>query len=215
MRNFLYTRQKGFSVDSVQPRIEAIRDSLVSYLASYPVKTSRTKHGLMGPVGKILQEVKGGKWDAESLTGYALNIHMMHPDVRGISDEARAALERGVRELVSLMRDPGVPITYHDQVLDRIDYGIYFLLRKEEILRKEEVRKKFVEFLRRKYGSVEAFRKSWADPNADFEDVYLFGKKSKTWKEANNVKRKDMEEFFEMRKNKGKEIGIEADEQEE
>ena len=92
MRQFIFTKIEQFDIDSIEPKIDDIRDAFDRYLDTYPVKTSRSKHGLMGPVGKIIQEVKGGKWDATSLTGYALNIHLSNPKAKSISDDARSAV---------------------------------------------------------------------------------------------------------------------------
>ena len=99
MRTPIFVRIKRFDLESISSDIESVRRCFDSYLDSYPVKSSRSKHSLMGPVGKILQEVKSGKWDADSLAGYALNIHLTNPKAKGfISQEARNSLTEGINK---------------------------------------------------------------------------------------------------------------------
>ncbi len=206
MRNFIFTRVEHFELDSIQPIIDEIRDDFDRYLDTYPVKTSRTKHGLMGPVGKILQEVKGGKWDPTSLTGYALNIHLSNPKIQGISDEARSALEEGVTKLINLMKR--IPVTAHDKVLDRIDYGLYYLRRKKGIEYFESIKRDWISFLKERYEDGEKLSKAWNENiekiGKDFENIGYPSKK--LFSKAKGQKRKDMEDFIEMAKLKGYKI---------
>ncbi|MGQ9570547.1 MAG: hypothetical protein ACUVUQ_06860 [Thermodesulfovibrionales bacterium] len=208
MRSFIFTKEEKMNMDELKVKVEEIRNAFDTYLDSYPAKTTRTKHGVMGPVGKILQGVKSGKWDAKALTGYALNIHMMNPMVKGIADEARRALEKGIEKLVSLMKE--VPVNIQDRVIDLIDYGLYYQRRKKEMQSREETRLEFVNFLREKYKTEKALQEAWEENNARFEDVYLFGPQSKTFKKANQTKQDDIKAFWEYLKSKGKEEIIET-----
>lgn len=206
MRDLIFTKTEQFGMDSIEPRINEIRDAFDRYLDTYPVKTSRTKHGLMGPVGKILQEVRGGKWDAISLTGYALNIHLSNPRVKGINDDARSALEQGITKLINLMKN--IPVTAHDRVMDRIDYGLYYLRRKKGLAWLESVRSEWIGFLRERYGNGERLSDSWKEKiekiGKDFEKTPYPSKKS--FEEAKGQKRKDMEEFIKSAQLKGYEL---------
>jgi len=213
MRSFIFTKAEQIDMDKIKEKVEDIRSAFDTYLNSYPVKTARTKHGVMGPVGKILQGAKSGKWDAISLTGYALNIHMMNPKVKGITDEAREALEKGVEKLVSLMNE--VPVNIQDRVIDLIDYGLYYQRRKSEMQKKEETRLEFVNFLKEKYATEEDLRKAWEENDVIFEKVYLFGEQSPTYKKANQIKKNDIKSFWEYLKAKGKEEIIETISEEE
>lgn len=206
MRNFIFTRTEPFELDSIQPKIDEIRDAFDRYLDTYPVKTSRTKHGLMGPVGKILQEVKGEKWDTTSLTGYALNVHLSNPKVKGIGDDARSALEEGVTKLINLMKN--IPVTAHDRVLDRIDYGLYYLRRKKGLAWLESVRSEWVGFLRKRYKNGEKLSEAWKEKIEKIgKDFELIGYPSKNaFTEAKGQKRKDMEEFIKLAELKGYEL---------
>ena len=203
MRRFIFTRIESFNMDAVGPRIDEIRLAFDNYLDTYPVKTARSKHGLMGPVGKILQEVKGGKWDATSLSGYALNIHLSNPRVKGISDAARSALDEGVTKLIDLLKS--APVTAHDRILDRIDYGLYYLRRKKGLAWLESVRKDWAAFLRNRYGdglsAAEAWKEKPGSIGKDFEYLPYPGKQA--FNKAKGQKRKDMEEFIQKSGLKG------------
>ena len=204
MRTPIFVRVEQFDLKNVSDRIEAIRNDFDRYLNSYPARAARTKHSLMGPVGKVLQEAKTGKWDAESLTGYALNIHLSNPKTKGfINQEAREALKDGVSKLMTLLRE--VPATAHDKILDRIDYGLYFVRRAKGLEWLEDIRQEFVQFLRNRYRSAEELARAWGEKleniGHDFERIPypsrgLFG-------EAKDQKKRDIAEFAEIAELKG------------
>jgi len=72
MKSLTFVHASRLDLNELGPRVVSIRDHFDKYLDEYPVKSARSKHGLLGPVGKILQEAKGDRWDAISLDGYAL-----------------------------------------------------------------------------------------------------------------------------------------------
>lgn len=214
MRTPIFVRVERFDLEEVAPRIEAIRNDFDRYLDSYPVKTARSKHSLMGPVGKLLQEAKTGKWDAESLTGYALNIHLSNPRAKGfISGEARDALEDGVSKLMSLLRE--APPTAQDKILDRIDYGLYFVRRAKGLKWLEGVRRDFVQFLRDRYGSAEHLARAWGEKREnigqDFERIPYPSRR--LFEGARDQKKKDIAEFAETAALRGYEL-VEEEEEE-
>lgn len=63
-----------YDSEKSQPRIDAARQAFVIYLEEVFRKSTRSKHGLMGPVGKILNEVRSGRRDPASLKGYAIRF---------------------------------------------------------------------------------------------------------------------------------------------
>jgi len=203
LRRFIFTRIESLDLDTLEPAIDEIRGSFDRYLDTYPVKTSKSKHGLMGPVGKILQEVKGGKWDAPSLTGYALNIHLSNPRVKGISDAARSALHEGIAKLIDLLKS--TPVTTHDRILDRVDYGLYYLRRKKGLAWLESVRRDWATFLKNKYGDGQSALEAWNEKadsiGKDFEKLAYPSKQALS--KAKGQKRKDMEDFIEQAQLKG------------
>ncbi len=212
MRNFIFTRNESFDMAAIEPKIDEIRSAFGRYLDTYPAKTTKTKTGLMGPVGKILQEVKGGKWDAVSLTGYALNIHLSNPKAKGVSDAARAALEEGVIKLIGLLGS--APVAAHDRILDRIDYGLYYMRRKKGLEWLESIRNEWAAFLKAKYKDGESLATAWGEKvdrvGKDFEKLPYPGKQ--VFNSARGSKRKDMTEFIQHAQLKGYSIEEEDEE---
>jgi hypothetical protein len=161
VRQFIFVRAERADIDQYADKVENVRRAFDRYLDNYPRKTARTKTGLMGPVGKILSEAKSGKWDAESLTGYALNIHLMTPNARGfISEEGRKALNDGVRELIDLLSEVESPAV-QDKLLDRIDYGLYATRRFKGMEYLEEINRRYAMFLEERYESVDHLNDRW------------------------------------------------------
>jgi hypothetical protein len=161
MRRLIFVRTERTDIDQYAEEVESVRRAFDRYLDNYPRKTSRTKTGLMGPVGKILSEARSGKWDAESLTGYALNIHLMTPNSRGfISEEGRKALRDGVEELVNLLSQVESPAV-QDKLLDRIDYGLYATRRFKGMEYLEEINRRYAEFLKNRYSDVQRLNDEW------------------------------------------------------
>ncbi len=161
MRPFIFVRAERADIDQYAEKVGSVRQAFDRYLDNYPRKTARTKTGLMGPVGKILSEAKSGKWDAESLTGYALNVHLMTPSARGfISEEGRRSLSEGVRELVGLLSEVESPAV-QDKLLDRIDYGLYATRRFKGMEYIEEISRRYARFLEERYPSVDNLNDNW------------------------------------------------------
>lgn len=213
MRTPIFVRVERFDLESVAPEIEAIRDCFDRYLDGYPVKSARSKTSLMGPVGKVLQGARTGKWDAESLAGYALNIHLSNPKAKGyISQEARQALREGIGRLLELLKT--VPVTAQDKVVDRIDYGLYFVRRAKGLEWLEGVRQEFIRFLRDKYGTPEKLAQAWGgkpeDYGADFARVRYPSKGM--FNEATGQKKTDIGEFAQQAELKGYELVEEEEE---
>ena len=211
MRNLFFVRSERADLSKFDPEVERIRNAFDRYLDSYPVKTARTKTGLMGPVGKILSEARSKKWDAESLTGYALNIHLMNPRVRGfIAPEARVALRDGIQDLVDLLGS--VPPTAEDKLLDRIDYGLYWIRRKKGMEFMDQIREEFAGFLRGRYPDVETLSRTWSrrakNRIVDFESISFPSPRGRRFAEASEPEKADIVLFW-------KERGEEPEEAEE
>jgi len=213
MRTPIFIRVQHFNLESVAAEIEAIRKCFDRYLDSYPVKSSRSKTSLMGPIGKVLQGARTGKWDAESLAGYALNIHLSNPKAKGyISQEAREALREGIDRLLELLKT--VPVTAQDKVVDRADYGLYFVRRAKGLEWLESMRQEFIRFLRNKYGTSEKLAQAWdgkpGDYGADFAKVRYPSKGM--FAEATGQKKIDIAEFAGQAELKGYELVEEEEE---
>ncbi len=170
MRAPITVQVRPFDMESVQPQIDLAREAFGRYLEDVPWRSRRsTKHGLMGPVGKILGEVKSGRRDATSLKGYAVRVH--EATGRSPSQAGLEALEAGIDHLVGLLAE--APVTAHDRILDRLDYGLYYDLRKQALVSKEKRRQSWIEFLQAKYETANRLSEAWGEHVARFEDLYL------------------------------------------
>jgi len=210
----IFIRIERFDLESVASEVEAIRDCFDLYLDSYPIKSARSKHSLMGPIGRVLQEARTGNWDTESLAGYALNIHLSNPRSKGyISQESRQALQKGIDHLIKLLKN--VPVTAQDKVLDRIDYGLYFIRRSKGLERLEGMRQEFIKFLRDKYDTSESLANAWGGKPDDYgTDLNRVRYPSKAmFNDAVGQKKTDIAEFARQVELKG--YGLPDEEEED
>ena len=101
MRQLIVTKGKRFDIETVRLQIERITDSFDRYLDEYRPKTTRTMHGIMGPVPMILDGARVRKEDAKTLVGRAVRAHEMNENNRGyLSPSALEALEAGSAGLI-------------------------------------------------------------------------------------------------------------------
>lgn len=200
MRVPIAVQVKPFDIEKVQPQIDAVREAFAQYLDKVSSKSTRSKHGLMGPIGKILSEVKSGRRDPASLKGYAIRVHEAtggYPSPAGLK-----ALEQGIDALVVLLNE--APVTVHDRLLDRLDYGLYFDLRKKFLNWIEERDQDFRSWLQRRHSSLEALKQNWGKQIEGWEQIRYGGTSSQTYKKASAAQRNDMEEFAQFMKEVGK-----------
>ncbi len=195
MRRPISIQVPRFDVNTLQPQIDDVCNAFDQYLSSYPGRASASKHAVMGPVGKILNEVKSGRMDPTSLKGYALRVHEAAQQFPSM--DAVVALESGIDRLITLLSREDIPLAARDAILDRIDYGVYYARRKRQIEQRERQNAAFREFLQQRYGSVQALAAAWDGGVEAWERVYAFGPKSPTYGRANAAKRKDMDDFRE------------------
>jgi hypothetical protein len=184
---------RPFEIEKVQRKIDAAREAFTRYLDDVPRKSTRSKHGLMGPVGKILSEVKSGRRDPASLKGYAVRVH--EATGRSPSRTGLEALEAGIDCLVTLLAD--APVTVHDRVLDRLDYGLYYDLRKRELESKEARRQAWTGFLRDKYGTPVRLSEAWGEAVSTFDDPYLPRKAEGSKGKKASARQQDIAAFWE------------------
>jgi hypothetical protein len=194
-----------FDIDRAQPRIDAARGAFARYLDETPRKSTRSKHGLMGPVGKILSEVKSGRRDPASLKGYAIRVH--EATGRSPSPTGLEALEKGIDELVGMLAD--APVTAHERLLDRLDYGLYYDLRKNALESKEARRRAWVGFLRDKYGSEAKLSEAWGEEIGGFDEPYLPRKSEGSKAKKASTRQQDIAAFWEAQ---GAVVATEEDE---
>lgn len=185
-----------FDLEKVQPLIDASREAFVRYLGEFykaARKSTRSKHGLMGPVGKILSEAKSGRRDPASLKGYAVRVH--EATGRSPSQAGLEALEHGINDLVKLLAE--TPVTEHDRLLDRLNYGLYFDLRKKGIEAKEARRQAWITFLRDKYGKETNLSEAWGEEVSKFDELYLPRKAEGSKTKKATPKQQDIAAFWE------------------
>jgi hypothetical protein len=161
MRKVITVTTASFDIGSAKPQIGKIVAAFDRYLDDYPVKNARSKHGLMGPVARILDRAKAGGYTEEALIGDAMRVHEMNPKSRNyLSPIAQRNLEDGTRLLLELCRE--TPTTALVRVIDQIDYSLYYARRTRSIIWLEEKRMLFAEFLRKRYANDEGFQRAWA-----------------------------------------------------
>ena len=193
MRAPLMVQINLFDIDGVQPLVDATREAFARYLGEVRRKSIRSKHGLMGPVGKILNEVKSGRRDPASLKGYAVRVH--EATGRAPSAGALQALEQGIDCLVKLLAE--TPVTVHDQLIDRLDYGLYFELRKRDLQLKEARRQAWIKYLRDKYGNESNLSEAWGEETTSFDEIYLPKKSEGSKGKKAAVRQQDVAAFWE------------------
>lgn len=193
MRTPIAVQIKPFDIERVQPQIDAAREAFARYLDEVPRKSTRSKHGLMGPVGKILSEVKSGRRDPASLKGYAVRVH--EATGKNPSQAGLEALEGGIDCLVKLLAD--APVTAHDRILDRLDYGLYYDLRKMALESKEARRQAWIGFLRDKYGTPGRLSEAWGEAISTFDDIYLPRKAEGSRSKKATARQQDVAAFWE------------------
>lgn len=211
MRVPIAVQIKPFDIEQAQPQLDTIREAFARYLNEVRQKSTRSKHGLMGPVGKILNEVKSGRRDPVSLKGYAVRVHEATGGYP--SPASLEALEQGIDSLVNLLNV--APVTVHDRLLDRLDYGLYFDLRKKFLKWIEERDQDFRSWLQRRYPSLEALNQSWAKQLEGWEQIRYGGSASQTYKKALPRQREDMDNFARFMKEAGKAEIADIDTEEE
>lgn len=215
MRRLIFVRTERTDIDQYADKVKSIREAFDKYLDNYPRKTSRTKTGLMGPVGKILSEARSGKWDAESLTGYALNIHLMTPSSRSyISEEGRKSLREGVEKLTALLNEVESPAV-QDKLLDRIDYGLYATRRFKGMEYLEDINRSYAEFLEERYGDIGKLNDEWGfDKKARLEEFSRARYPSpKRHAEANQEEKNAIDAFWQSRNTQPEEADPEEGEE--
>jgi hypothetical protein len=106
MRTPIAVQVKPFDVHTLQADVAQIRSDFLHYLSEVPRK-KESKHGLMGPIGKLIGKLKGGGKNADQLKGYILNVdraaRSSFKTVRKLSPEGMGALEQGINKTCELL----------------------------------------------------------------------------------------------------------------
>lgn len=187
-------------VAQLENEVRQIKQGFLEYLECVPRKSTRTKHGLMGPVGKILAKVKAGHRGSDFLKGYALRVHEAvasggfgGPGIGGL-EILESTIERMVKLLGSL------PVRLQDRVIDSVDYGLYFDLRKKELESKESRRQQWIAFLRNRYGTEKELSQAWGEEISDLDSLYLPRKSEGSNSSDATQKQRDIAHFWETQR---------------
>jgi hypothetical protein len=188
-------------LDEYEDRIAEVREAFTQYLTHYIPKSSASKYGVMGPVGKILSEAKSGRANPEYLKGYVLRVHELSQ--RGApSPDAINALENGIDALAALLDE--LPVAARDKLIDRLDYGLYFALRKKFVLWLAGRDAEYQAFLQQKYPELSGLSAAWGRKVNAADSIRYGGPSSRTYKQASPQERADLEEFAQRLKTAGK-----------
>lgn len=196
----LQPEQPKLTEEQIKAQIGRVVDLFDAYLEEYRAKSIRTKHGLMGPVAKILDRAKAGQWDDEPLVGFALRIHEMSQPNQQISLNAATKLREGIETLMQLCRD--VPVPRLAMTIDQIDYSLYWQRRVKTIKWLEEQAAALRAFLMQRYGGDNGrFAAAWglkkgkgSEPTISGQQY--FGKNSKRYREGTPQLKADMDAFY-------------------
>lgn len=185
-----YEKEKDF-----KSRLEQIAEDFVRYLDTYRSDKGRdSKHGKMGPVGKVLSRMRSGKVGKEVL-GEAVRIHEMtsarYKDNKQskLSPEGLKALEKAVHSLTDILGNTS--LSERNRIIAAVDAIVYYLLERNRVTRLQAWHERFRNHVKGKYGDLEALRKAWGDPLLTWDEI-PFPYKSTT---NANVK-VDVDEFY-------------------
>ncbi len=212
MRQPITVKVIPFDLNTAQSRIDTVREAFSDYLDHFKPKSSRSKHGLMGPVGKILSEAKSGRSDSDFLKGYVLRVHELSQKTSP-SPAALTALETGIDLLTELLRE--VPVTLHDRLIDRLDYGLYFTRRKKFLDWLQERNQVYRDWLQNSYSTLEELNQVWETQFKGWEQISYGGTSSKIHKAASVKQREDMIKFAQYLRDLGKPTVADIEETEE
>jgi hypothetical protein len=199
MRRPIVVQVEPFDDQKLRSDVVQIRADFARYLSGVPRKSKESKHGLMGPVGKLLSKIKTGMKDPDQLKGYILNVdRAVRTSLRiakKLSPEGMGALERGINSTCELLKK--APPTVHDVLIDQLDYGLYFDLRKAETVAKEVRRQAWIGFVRDKYGSETRLSEAWGEEISAFDDLYLLRKAEGSKTKKATARQRDIAAFWE------------------
>ncbi|RLE66116.1 MAG: hypothetical protein DRJ34_05575 [Thermoprotei archaeon] len=114
--------EKGINIKENVKEIALLLSNYLDYFT--PERYTYTKHGIMGPVGKLLGAMEGMRFKSkEALLGYIINIHN-NTSLTKISPEAEKLLEDALDKLISL-RSKVSDRTWL-RIIRELDYAVYF-----------------------------------------------------------------------------------------
>lgn len=185
----------------VEVRLEDLRQEsddaakkFAAYLTHYPTKSSRSRHGLLGPVAEVVKLATKPLMTAGQATGRALRMHEMAQEGRRVSPQATKTLEEAVSAFFALMKR--CPVHIRKTVSDRVLDQVYLLARKAE----QTFWADWNDWCRKAYKTVEMLSEAWGTSFESWEKV-RFTKAS-----ASDRAKSDFEQFKQARKAAGEAV---------
>ena len=169
MRQLLLPRYKRFDFDkpelevgkgkekmSANEATEKVSELFNDYLKELNIYAA-SKSGLMGPIGKVLEQARVRGLDAEFLKGYGISTHKNDPRIRGGLDlQTLQPLEEGIDLLSNLLQK--VPRHLRPKVTEIIGYKVYYRREKANVEFLENWRLEFEKFLKTKFKDFSEFK---------------------------------------------------------
>ena len=191
----------SFDLSQAEPQIDAAVQAFAEYVERVPrSQSTRSKYGLLGPAGKAITELKSGRYHRGSLLGYTIRTQESSRRGQFTTDlplPAVVALEKAVDQILDVLKK--APEPYHSTILDRLDYGLFFRLRRAQLQRKEIMRHEWVRFIQKRYESEKAISELWGRPISDLENLVLPKKQAPKGQRRTQTEQADIEEFYRSR----------------
>lgn len=202
LTNPIAVRIPSYDIREAQAHVDTAVTAFTQYLELLPrYKTTRSKYGLLGPAGKAISELKAGRYDRDSLLGYTIRAQesAAGQGASGLHPETVEQLELAVDSILAALT--AAPQPYHTAILDRLDYGLYYRLRRAELERKESVRRAWTDFLVTEYQTPERISEAWGRPVQDMRQLPLPTKRQlRRGARRSQREQSDIESFYEAQK---------------
>ncbi|ARU61525.1 hypothetical protein CBW65_11275 [Tumebacillus avium] len=177
IRALIVVKRKQGSDPTKDARLQEAAEAFARYLHSFRTEKSKeSKHGKMGPIGKLLSRMRSGK-RGDQVLGEAIRIHEMTAKPfegqksTSITVEQFNSLKEGVFKLTEVLDDPNTSPADHKRILETVDAVIYFRLekaRKENLVKGLE---RFRAYLQTKYDTPEELAEAWDDTSVTWEKI--------------------------------------------
>lgn len=206
MRQIITVNQGDVNLKERKEEINNLVKKLSEYLDFYPVGKNPTKYEIMGPIGKIIAMAKNRKNTPEFIKARALRIHEMNRISGYVSSEAVKVMQEAVDELMKFRKELS-PIEL-SKIMEMIDYEVYFDRRKKKIEELEQIRKEFIEYLKKRYSAnLNNLRSRWEKANIpEWDDIKFPSKTGKYFQSGNDTQKRDIKSFWEQHKDLEKKI---------
>lgn len=176
---------------------DRVAQAFVLYLAHYPPKTRRTRHGVLGPVADVVKLAGKPLMTAGQATGRAVRTHEMAQQGRRLGSKAIDQIEKATEQFFNLVDQ--CPAHLRKSLRDRVLDHVYFLLRKEHA----QFWSDFGEWLESEYKDLGVLNEAWKASFTGWAKVRL---------NRSDASMKDFERFKDWRKTKAQTI-VEPDDE--